>query len=269
MAKLFRDNQLQEAFDSQGYVKIPFLDSKGILDLSELYERTKSEVEINSEFYTSIWSENRNYKKKVDDQIKTTLNHALDNTLIDYQTIFANLMVKKAGSQSKLQPHQDWTFVDEPTHCSITVWVPLIDVDKNNGALALLPKSQALTNYVRPRFGDCVFQEAIPQLENNEMEIIEMRAGEALLINSRLIHASPNNFSQLDRIAVSVVVAPKQAQLIHYIKVDGVQYKLDVDTNFFIENSCFSTPNIQQGTPSPLQTYSPIGFEQLEKIIQE
>jgi len=65
---------------------------------------------------------------------------------------------------------------------------------------------------------------------------------EALFINSRLIHGSQKNWGIKDRIAASLVIAPKNEQLIHYVEKDEKTHKLLIDSPFFIKYSCFESP---------------------------
>jgi len=239
IAELLIDNLKKENLRNVGYTIIPLLDVDTVQNLAALYDSLKLTSGVDKAFYTSIWSDNKQHRKAVDEGIKNILFPALQHHLRDIQPVFANFMVKANGESSSLLPHQDWSFVDEPEHDSVTVWVPLVDVNHQNGNLQVVPGSHnTLQNFIRPRFGDAPFSraEAAKQLVD-----IPMKAGEALLVNSRLIHASPINVSGAERVTASVVLAPKEAILIHHIYniENGLKKKIIVDETFFWKHSCF------------------------------
>ncbi len=241
---IFKNAETEDFFHQQGYVKLPLISQKGIENIIELFKKTAKYSGLESKFYTSIWSDNKDYKKKVDQELKRILKPFLDEHFKDYQTAFANFMVKRSGTSSALQPHQDWTFVKEPEHYSLTVWIPLRDVSKNNGALEVFPGSNKLKNYVRARFMNSPFSAHNEYIEKELMKSIPVKKGEALLVNSRTIHASPDNLSGEDRIVASIVVCPKSTPLVHFVLVEESEVeKLTVDQNFYVKYSCFDKPS--------------------------
>lgn len=247
---MFKYNEDAKAFQEEGYLKKMLLTDNDISAIQNLYKATKHLSGIdNKSFYTTIWSDNVAYKEKVGKGLKEIIEPALALHLQDYKSVFANFMVKKAGENSQLHPHQDWSFTDEAQHFSITAWIPLIDVDKKNGALQVLPKSHLLNNYPRARFANAPFADKIEYISHNLMKSVSMKAGEVLMINSRTIHASPPNLSNDERIAVSIVLIPKEAPMKHWVldKDDSMMaHELEVQPNFFTEFSCFDYPEISK-----------------------
>jgi hypothetical protein len=202
-----------------------------------LHDELKKTAGVGMQFYTSIWSENEDHRKKADQGIKEILIPALKNYLKIIQPVFANLMVKASGEDSSLLPHQDWCFVDEPEYDSATVWVPLIDVNRKNGNLQVIPRSHfEFKNFIRPRFGDAPFNR---EEESKRLVDINMKAGEALILNSRLIHASPPNLSGFERVAASVVIAPASAKLKHWVSDLEKPFEFEVDETFYWRFSCY------------------------------
>jgi hypothetical protein len=249
---MFKLNENIEEFKREGYLKLPLLDEQEIGALKNLYTLTRNDAGIEGKkFYTSIWSNNIQYKETVDAGIKNILEPALARILNNFQSVFANFMVKLSGENSQLQPHQDWSFVDESKYDSITVWIPLSAVDKMNGALEVFPQSHKHNNFIRPRFQNSPFNDKISLIQDKFMLSIPMQVGEVLFVNSRTIHSSPPNNSSEDRIAVSIVIAPKEATLLHYVMEKNSQqeaYKLHVSSKFYTEYSCFDYPEIKENT---------------------
>lgn len=266
---MFKNSDNENLFKEYGYFKGSLLSIDELKKLEEIYLETSPMCELNKQFYTTIWSDNIEFKEQVDTKLKELLMPKLERYFKNYKSVFANFMVKKSGDNSSLPPHQDWSFINEKLADSITIWIPLIDVDENNGALQVCPKSNLLKNYIRPRFQNSPFGEHLEYISNNFMKSIPMKKGEALFMNSRTIHSSPNNLSDIDRIAASIVVIPEKSKIIHYVmqkENNENAYRLNVQTNFFTKYSCFDYPNIDS-TKQLIKIDSSTKFENLLKVI--
>ena len=250
---MFLKDDITTFFNTQGYAHTSLLTASEVDDLLSLFKQTASFSGVeNKAFFTSIWSENEAYRKAVDGGLKEILEPALGRQIKEFQSIFANFMVKNAGDNSQLQPHQDWSFVDERKFQSMTIWIPLCDVDKSNGALEVYPGSHQINNFIRARFQNCPFQDEMQDIRDNQMLSIAMKAGEALFVNSRTIHASPPNLSAHQRLAVSIVVAPKSANLLHFVldkNNSSEAFELAITSDFFTQYSCFDYPEIEEENP--------------------
>lgn len=217
IADLFIDALLGEKFRKDGFVTLPLLNADDVALLNAVFNRFESKAQVQQGFYTSIWSTNKAYRREIDEQLKMVLFKRVASHVRSVKPVFSNFMVKGSGENSSLIAHQDWAFVEEPEFDSATVWIPLVDVNSLNGNLQVVPGSHCLTNFVRGRFLENVITQIDEQELNKKLVDIPMKAGEAIILNSRLIHASPPNLSNQKRIAVSVVVAPEEAPLFHWI----------------------------------------------------
>ncbi len=271
IADLFIEKIYRDKFAKQGYVVLPLLEKREVAALLQFYDQIKSSAGIEKSFYTSIWSDDRAHRQTVNYTVNGILFPALQKKLLAIQPVFANFMVKESGDNSALIPHQDWSFVEEPKHDSATVWCPLIDVNKTNGNLQVIPGSHLLNNYERARFADAPFRE-IEKTELKELLVdIPIKAGEAIILNSRMIHASPNNTSNKERIVASVVLAPEQAPLFHweYEQVDGkpTVKKYSIKGDFFYAYSCYETLSDLISIDTKPFTENLLPLEELKKII--
>jgi ectoine hydroxylase-related dioxygenase (phytanoyl-CoA dioxygenase family) len=228
---------IYKKLEVEGFVVLSLLQPQQIKQLFSIYENTILGSGVNKEFFTSIWSKNELHRRKVDTAIKQVLLPSISHYFPNIQPAFANFMVKASGEESGLLPHQDWSFVDEPAFESYTVWVPLVDVNQQNGNMQVVPGSHAkYRNYIRARFADAPFDR---DAEAKNLIDLPMKAGDALLFNSRLIHASPPNFSGKIRVAASVVITPKEATLKHWLIKDSSVEELVVDETFYWKYSCY------------------------------
>jgi ectoine hydroxylase-related dioxygenase (phytanoyl-CoA dioxygenase family) len=235
---LFVDAEIQKKFDRDGYVKLPMLNATEVVELRDYYLSLHHDHIKDYGFHISLENESDDYRTGVFKKLFGTIMPNLDPLLRDYQAFTASYVIKEAGLQNIVPPHQDWNFVDETEFCSATVWIPLMDVNKNNGALGVIKGSHKLFNLPRASpspqaksiLSDHVFN-LFPFVE-----VIEMKAGEALVFNNKTIHASPPNISGITRIAAGIGITQKDAQLLHYYQTPGekeVVEVYEVDPQFF------------------------------------
>lgn len=227
---LFLDKETQTKFDTDGFVKIPLLNANEVEDLKNYYLAQKHDHIGEYGFHVSLDNDNENYISGVFEKLFGVLVPKLNPLLNDYKPFTASYVIKEAGLQNIVPPHQDWTFVDETEFCSATVWIPLMDVNKNNGALSVIKGSHHLFN--EPR---CSPSPQAKSVLSNHLfdifpfvEVIDMLAGEALVFNNRTVHASPPNISGVTRIGVGIGITQKNAQLVHHYQIPDNEETVNV-----------------------------------------
>lgn len=238
MKDLFKDKTRQEKFEKDGFVKVDLLASDELAFLLEYYQTKDFDNKIEAGFHISLDNQDQGLVNEVFNTLKQKFEAQSEKLFKDYKVFTASYVVKEPGKQNIVPPHQDWTFVDEQEYCSATVWIPLMDVTENNGALAVIKGSHKLFNHYRSSpspqskspLSDHIFT-LFPYTE-----VIEMKAGEALVFDNRLIHASPPNLSDKPRIAVGIGITNEEAQLKHYYQNPNEENQLEeyeVSPDFF------------------------------------
>jgi phytanoyl-CoA hydroxylase len=97
----------------------------------------------------------------------------------------------------KVDAHQDWRSMQGSLN-SIVIWVPLTDINKDLGALEIIPRSHMrglITDHFQSGFGM-----VNPNSYNfNEFKTIEVKLGDILIFSSFLIHQSGENITDRPR----------------------------------------------------------------------
>lgn len=242
--QMFKDGSLQALYEEQGYVKIPFLNKEEVAFLTKKHEElmtTKKES-----FHTSLISENVHVKIKINEVVSQIFAPKLHSIFINVKPVIASFLTKEKGVTGKVDAHQDWTFVDETKFRSLHIWCPLIATNSKNGNLEVLPRSHKLPciprcsplSYAPYKDVDCV-----AFVEKN-LKAEPTQVGEAIIYDSSLIHFSPPNFTNVKRIAASMLVIPEQAEaLLFFAKNDTTATAYKIDTKFLIEYTASSIPN--------------------------
>lgn len=106
-----------------------------------------------------------------------------------------NLAKKKV--YHTVDAHQDWRSMQGSLNSAV-IWIPLIDIDSDLGALEILPGSHLAglrTDHIDSGFG-------MVKLTDEEIQNllpVEVEAGDVLLFSSFLIHQSGNNITNKPR----------------------------------------------------------------------
>lgn len=239
----------------EGYVVVPFLDENSVQELKAFFfENHPQEI---PGFYATAHVPDIAFRKKMNEKIKSVFASAIDKYFVNCEALGGSFVVKSKSQQERLHPHQDWNIVDETQYRSFNIWVPLVDLTEQNGAIRVLPKSHLWgLNYRGPNI-----PESNPdKIEDiwNDMQTLMMKAGEALIYDHRLYHASYANQTDELRLATVFGIKPSQAEMYYYFgegEKIGV-YKSSVD--FFMEG------NIQQG-PQVLERVGEIASQSSKK----
>jgi Phytanoyl-CoA dioxygenase (PhyH) len=177
------------------------------------------------------------YKQKVDALLEPFGKRIIDEHMMDYDLIIGTFMMKGAGENSAMYPHQDWTLVDETKHASFNIWIPLIDVDFKNGAMSIMNGGHQMPFTKR---GSCVPDalQDYTQFYPDNLTYLPMKAGQALIYDHRCIHVSPPNISGKVRPACAIGIAPKATEVFHYYydKNNLILKKYKADKNFYFNH---------------------------------
>lgn len=245
-----RDPELQRQFAEVGFVVVDLIDPATVFALRQRYDSMDHEQRTQFDwvngFNTSIYDKRPQYRAEVFDLMQEHIGPVLEHVLDDYRIMFANFIVKDPHSDM-VPPHVDWTFLDEQQFSSATVWCPLVDTTPANGTLGLVSGSHKRIDFLRPSnvatYERCEL--AVADLEDRP--VISMRAGQAIVMDNRVVHFSPPNTTDLDRVAVGCVVGPTEAELHHYwMNEDSELMRYQIDRSFYL-NFVIGEPPAQAG----------------------
>lgn len=210
--RIFKDDAMQARFEKQGFLVVPFIDADEIAYLDKLFDELHPMLP-NQGFVSGSYSPDIDYKKKASNEIVKVFSKHYERLFVNYQPFGAAFLFKMPSQNSELAIHQDWTIVDEEQYVALNCWVPLTDVNEQNGALQIVPGSHydALKTLRAPTLpfffsgnDDLVVKESIPMC---------IKAGEAVILNQSVIHYSPPNVSAKIRKAITAGVKSKGAAM--------------------------------------------------------
>ena len=227
----FKDPILQKAFDTDGFVRFPLLDESEVHALNDLYDHSFSSN--NPGFYSSSFLADESQRALLNNRIEELVQTKINTLCLPHQKLGACFLTKNTGPQGEMPPHQDWTIVDESRFHAMTIWIPLQDVNAENGALQVVPGSHKFSKALRgPSLKD-PFND-LHTLIKKDAVLVPLKKGEAIAFSHAILHASPPNLSQKLRIAVTYGLLPENAEMCFYHQSSpGMVEKYTVKPDFF------------------------------------
>ena len=234
---IFKDIDLQSQFDKQGFVILPFLDDVGLQKLRGLYKELHSSEPIGG-FVSGSAQKDFNYKKEASDKLVDLFKSRYELFFKDYQPFGASFLFKNSSENSEVGVHQDWSIVDERKYVALNIWIPLDDINRDNGPLMILPGSQFSKHPVLRAPTLHFFFRGREQLVIDKLVPHYITAGQAIVLNQSVIHYSPANTSGKLRRAVTAGIKTLDAPMEFYFKPDSEKNALEVyemDEDFLIK----------------------------------
>lgn len=140
------------------------------------------------------------HKLGVNDKLISTLKH-LDLSYPNISTrpvmFFNHPKLAIDPMYNKVKAHQDWKSMQGSIN-SVVVWIPLVDVNNNNGSVRFWPgshKKGLITSEVKMGFGLVEMSDT----EKQEMISFDMEKGDIAIFSSFLVHESGDNNSDSPR----------------------------------------------------------------------
>lgn len=239
---IFKYKDQSALVDNQGYIVRPVITQEAVAELQELFSSEHNlSTDAGGMFY-SVYSQNIDYRKRIHAKIGEILNPILESMFENYRVVLNSFVVKAAGPKSEFYVHQDTTGLDEFEYSPLNLWIPLQNVDMQNGCLGVVPHSHKFFTPYRSISFPAPFDE-IGSTVRKYLHPIAMKSGDALIFDNRLVHHSYPNLSGETRVAVVCGLFPKEAKLQTCFKpkyeLGGSVEIIEHEDAFLIENPNF------------------------------
>lgn len=243
------DKEIRKSIKENGFYKSTKLKDETILELLNIFkEEHNFDQNVGGMFY-SVYSQDIEYRKRIHHKIQKVIQPIYNEIFTDYKSVINSFIVKTKGAGSEFEIHQDSTGLNEWKYSPISVWIPLQDTNAQNGCLWVVPKSHLFTSPYRGISFPSVF-EGMEDTIIDYLQPIELKKGEVLLFDNRLIHTSSENFSSNNRIVLMSGIFPKEAKIIscymdhpnsNVLEIFEQNEKFLLENKNFFEN-CTSRP---------------------------
>jgi beta-hydroxylase len=230
--RTFLDEGRERRLERDGYVVLDGLDAAEVATLREGFFALWPEGEG---FHTDLERADAATRASVDALVGPVWDRHLPAVLDDHRVFMSSFLVKWPGPGNDLYVHQDTTYVDEGRYRSVSFWVALDDMSPEigNGPLEVAPGSHRWADEYRG-------SNVVPWHRRHEERVraalvtVPVRAGQVVVMDNRLIHASPANTTDRPRVAVAAAAVPREADLLHAVALGDDRVGLvRVDDGFY------------------------------------
>lgn len=236
---LLNDNKNLE-LEKNGYSIIPFLNEEEVKKLTEFFYL--HHTNLPQGMYASSHAGDKAFRKIMNKEIEQVCKMPMQQSFINIQQLGSTFMVKSKGENGSLQPHQDWSIVDENEFYSYNIWLPLVDTSVENGTLLVLPSSHQLFNNVRGLNISSSFEKVLSEVWDYLVPI-NVKAGEALVYDHRLLHASGINHTDIPRLVIVYGIIPQKASMRYYYGRNETIEEYECAPDFYFNENILQGPD--------------------------
>lgn len=241
--KILENDILNKTLSKKGFVVLDPLAKDVVEQLRSYY--TSLQSPIKKGFHPSLMWDNPVQKKEINQNIRTLIEEWVSTHFCNHRILYCNFMVKEPGEESRMQLHQDWSYVDEKNDQSFAIWFPLQDLNDQNGPLSMIPYSHLFQNHNRGPGVHCPFQKHEEYIISEFGIPLFLKEGQPVVWEHHLLHYSPPNYSEQSRLAVTAIIVPKDKNIYHYYQSNGNTeiHQYQVENDFYFHYNIVDPPN--------------------------
>lgn len=236
MRQIFKSLLQDNDFKKNGYLFVSqFIGNDEIDKLIEVFNQNKETNE--GMVLTNMLSSIKN-KKTIQDSISSIVLPKSLEYIIDYKPVHGIYAYKSNKEESSMCYHRDWSLVDENLFTSLSCWVLLKGSGSESGLLKVLEGTHKGKIPYRGR--NFPFEIEAETIKNILPKSFEMKPGDAVFFDHRLVHGSDTNKGSEGRLAAVLAMIPKEASLLHYYRDVTHPSRVEVleldEQNFYQQN---------------------------------
>lgn len=238
---VIRDAYLKNTVENLGYCVLDVVDENTLMQLERVYAEYHASIQTDGGMFYSVYSQDLDYRRNVHNVLGSVLKPLYDTLFTSYKTVLNSFIVKHNGPKSEFYLHQDSTGLNEWQYSPLSVWIPLQDTNVENGCMWVIPKSHGTFSPYRGISFPSMF-DAHQDLLKPYLTKIEVRKGQALIFDNRIVHLSGANNSKQPRIVVMSGVFPQEASMIAVYRDaqnNGPIEIFEEDEDFLLKNRNF------------------------------
>jgi hypothetical protein len=229
----FSDPSHQAHYDEKGYVIVDLLSQEELARCRSLAER---HIPTDAKgIYTNVFFLSYEDNMAIGHELADIFLPHLERALPGYMTLAATFIVKGAEPENThFCLHQDATVVDEHTHTTLGLWVPVVDTHRENGGLCVLPGSNRGNPFTIRSAHSPSLEIEIDEEVEPYVEYLDIKAGQGIIFSHQLFHGSPSNLSGKQRPIIHAGLVPVGVQHKYYmIDRSGQKRVLETPLDFY------------------------------------
>ena len=232
----FKDEALDKQLEEDGYIVIKnWLSAEQVANMRQVFEDHYQAPEFQTNLWNTLIMTDADVKQKINDLLMDEIKPSLDKYFSDYFPPFGYFLTKPVDAQAReVGLHSDSSAVNEDKYGYLAIWLPLVDVDKNNGCMYMVPRSQQLFTYEQPFSMEWPYPQLVDPLKKYAVDI-PMKAGDMLIFSGKTLHGSHPNLSKDPRPVVGCGLVRPDTEMLYYYydKENNLVKKYEVEPLFY------------------------------------
>lgn len=221
-SNIIRSCQLQSQLDEKGYCVINWDIADVLTKLEQTYY--ESGLLADRDTYLTLYCNDVEMRTRIQGKLRSIIQPVLETFFIEYKILVAAYIIKPANSAEPFYIHQDPTIVDERKYIPVNMWIPLQDAIIDNGTLWVLEKSHKLYKSWRAPSLPHLFEKDTEKIKPL-LKPVEVRRGQILFFDPRLVHMSGVNKTVHQRVVAYFTVAHHTASIMTPVMVNASNMK--------------------------------------------
>lgn len=222
------DYQLEQQMNEDGFAVLDLLNNEEVTVFKDKYLSLFGDIDREPGRFTTLQDTNQSTKVAIHEFIQKHIQKPLERYFNNFAIPVSQYYTKKANTSGDIDLHADSTLLlNHQLEPHYAIWIPLVDVDENNGCLTVVPRSHKnpLTMYGG----------SFPGRQNEHREWlrqfeipIRLKAGQALVFDNNLLHNSTANITNGDRICFTFRMIHSSSDLYSFIAKTKTAKDLDI-----------------------------------------
>jgi len=209
---ILNDAELEREVNVNGFAVADLLDSGQVQRLRGLFHRYFPDRSIFSGRYNTIDNVPTMDRCSAHGEIVSIIHKSLVAMFHDFTVPISCLYSKRPDGVSDTDWHSDPDYVlNQSLMPMYGIWCPLVRCDDRNGVLNVIPRSHRVINSLVHKWQEWPLAPYRRQLDRYSVSF-DLRPGQAIIFDARLIHRSLANLSDEDRDCIVMRVAHRDAE---------------------------------------------------------
>ncbi len=217
---IFKNREDFNTFSKQGFDSGPYINSKQVTELQELYNEVENQLHFDQGCNFSVLEKDIDLRTYIHNSIISICKPSLDKRFKDYKFFIAHLIVKKPYSKKSISLHQDPMFTDQAIYPAMSVWTALGGVDEVTGKFGFINHAVDAFPPFQTETLPQVFKNVYNHL-NSDVSELALKAGDGIYFDNRMIHYTHPNISNKTRVGLTIKIAHKDAENLTLHRVPG------------------------------------------------
>jgi hypothetical protein len=213
---MFKNPDIQRAASQNGFAVI---DSNLHKEVEQLYAYISNHFKFtHTDFFYSLMANTYETNKVIQKALLEILHNFFETHFTGYKILNTSFLAKPADTKEEFLLHQDWCYTDERSYNAYNIWIPLTDVNAENGAMFFLPCSHLwFENYRSGSLHSSRITSADDTLKPY-LQTVPLKKGQVILFNPAVFHGSHPNLSNQNRLVVTSTILPQEAPFLYFQK---------------------------------------------------